>query len=282
MKKYKTKKIVKKIIYSLLALLVVGIILFPIIWMLPAAFKGKQEIWAIPNTFFPKEFTFKNFERIFDLDHNGYNFIRSLGMTMLVATLSVVGSLTVNMLAAYAFARLEFRGKKFLWVYFIATMFIPGITILLTSVKVVSFLNMTDTVWVLVIPGLVSGYNIFFFRQFYLGLPASLEEAAAIEGCSPFRIFLKIFLPMSVTPMVIIGVSVFMGYWNSFMWPTLTIVNNPDLAQVMQVIRVLKTSYSGEFGIVIAATLLAILPPLIIFAIFQKKIVAGIAISGLK
>lgn len=282
MKKINGKKLAMTIFRYFIVLLVIFIILFPIIWMLPAAFKGKQEIWAIPNTFFPKDFTWKNFIKIFTLDHNGYNFFRSLGMTMLVATLGVVGSLTVNMLAAYAFARLDFRGKKIFWIYFIMTMFIPGITILLTSIRVVSFLKMTDTIFVLVLPGLVSGYNIFFFRQFYLGMPSSLEEAAAIEGCSPFKIFIKIFLPMSVTPMVIIGVSVFMGYWNSFMWPTLTIINNPNLAQVMQVIRVLKTSYSGEFGIVIAATLLAIAPPLIIFAIFQKKIVAGIAISGLK
>lgn len=276
------KKVIFKILRYLIVLLVIFIILFPIIWMLPAAFKGKREIWAIPNTFFPKDFTWDNFIKIFTLDHNGYNFFRSLAMTMLVATISVVGSLAVNMLAAYAFARLDFRGKKALWVYFIMTMFIPGITILLTSIRVVSILHMTDTILVLILPGLVSGYNIFFFRQFYLGIPSSLEEAAAIEGCSPFRIFIKIFLPMSVTPMVIIGVSVFMGYWNSFMWPTLTIIDNPNLAQVMQVIRVLKTSYSGEYGVVIAATLLAIAPPLIIFAIFQKKIVAGIAISGLK
>ncbi len=278
----KNKKIPSTIIRYAITVLVVAVILFPIVWMLPAAFKGKREIWMIPNTFFPKDFTLSNFEKIFNLDHNGYNFIRSLGATFLVATVSVVGSLAVNMTAAYVFARLDFRGKKFLWVYFIATMFIPGITILLTSIRVVSVLGMTDTLAVLILPGLVSGYNVFFFRQFYLGMPASLEEAAAIDGCSPFKIFLRIFLPMSVTPMVIIGVSTFMGYWNSFMWPTLTIVNNSSIAQVMQVIRVLKTSYSGEYGIVIAATLLAVAPPLIIFIIFQKKIVAGIAISGLK
>ena len=159
------KKILFKILRYFIVLAVIFIILFPIIWMLPAAFKGKQEIWAIPNTFFPKQFTWQNFIKVFNLDHNGYNFIRSLLMTMLVATLSVVGSLTVNMFAAYAFARLEFRGKKVLWVYFIMTMFIPGITILLTSIRVVSFLHMTDTIFVLVLPGLVSGYNIFFFRQ---------------------------------------------------------------------------------------------------------------------
>jgi multiple sugar transport system permease protein len=87
---------------------------------------------------------------------------------------------------------------------------------------------------------------------------------------------------MAVTPMVIIGITVFMGYWNSFMWPTLTIVNNASIAQVMQVIRVLNSSYAGEYGIVIAATLMAIAIPLILFAIFQKKIIQGIAISGLK
>lgn len=278
----KKKILSSKIIYYSITVLVVAIILFPIIWMLPAAFKTKQEIWMIPNTFFPKDFTWANFEKIFNLNHNGYNFMRSLGVTFLVATVSVVGSLAVNMTAAYVFARLEFRGKKFLWIYFIATMFIPSITILLTSIRVVSVLGMTDTLAVLILPGLVSGYNVFFFRQFYLGMPASLEEAAAIAGCSPFRIFIRIFLPMSVTPMVIIGVSTFMGYWNSFMWPTLTIVNNSSIAQVMQVIRVLKTSYSGEYGVVIAATMLAVAPPLIIFIIFQKKIVAGITISGLK
>lgn len=276
------QKIGSKILNYIITILVIAIILFPIIWMLPAAFKSKREIWQLPNTFFPKKFTLANFDKIFNLKHNGYNFINSLLATILVALISVVGSLAVNMIAAFVFARLEFRGKKFLWVYFLATMFIPGITILLTSIRVVSWLHMTDTIWVLILPGLVSGYNIFFFRQFYLGLPASLEEAAAIDGCKPFGIFLRIFLPMSVTPMVIIGVSTFMGYWNSFMWPTLTIINNSSIAQVMQVIRVLKTSYSGEYGIVIAATLLAIAPPLIVFAIFQKKIVAGIAISGLK
>lgn len=278
----KNRTLPQKIFYSVITVLVVAIILFPIIWMLPAAFKPRQEIWKIPNTFFPENFTWANFEKIFNLEHNGYNFMRSLGATILVAVVSVVGSLAVNMTAAYVFARMEFRGKKFLWVYFIATMFIPSITILLTSIRVVSVLGLTDTIWVLILPGLVSGYNVFFFRQFYLGMPASLEEAAALDGCSPFMVFLRIFLPMSVTPMVIIGVSTFMGYWNSFMWPTLTIVNNSSIAQVMQVIRVLKTSYAGEYGIVIAATILAVAPPLIIFIIFQKKIVAGIAISGLK
>lgn len=280
---FNKSKIIKTIIFSIICLIVVAIILFPIVWMLPAAFKGKVEIWALPNTWLPKVFTMKNFQRVFSNNLvNDYNFISSLGSTALVSVIAVVSSLVVNMFAAYVFANFEFRGKNFLWYYFLITMFIPGITILLTSIRVVSVLQMTDTLAVLIIPGLVSAYNIFFFRQFYFGIPRSLEEAAIIDGCSRFKIFFKVFLPMSITPMVIIGVTVFMGYWNSFMWPTLTIVNNANIAQVMQVIRLLNSTFSGEYGIVIAATILSILIPLTLFIIFQRKIIAGIAISGLK
>ena len=283
MKNINKNKLIKTIVCSIICLIVVAIILFPIIWMLPAAFKGKTEIWQLPNHWLPKNFTWKNFEKIFSGNLvNNYNFLSSLGSTLLVSVIAVVLSLFVNMFAAYVFANFEFRGKGVLWYYFLITMFIPGITILLTSIRVVSVLKMTDTIFVLIIPGLVSAYNVFFFRQFYFGIPRSLEEAAIIDGCSRFKIFFKIFLPMSITPMVIIGVTVFMGYWNSFMWPTLTIVNNSSIAQVMQVIRVLNSTYSGEYGIVIAATLISIIIPLTLFIIFQKKIIAGIAISGLK
>lgn len=267
---------------SAAVVIVIILILFPVVWMIPAAFKDRREIWAIPNTFFPQNFTFENFEAIFTLDRNGYNFLSSIGSTFLVAVVAVVCSLIVNMSAAYAFARLEFRGKSVLWWYFIVTMFIPNIAILLTSIRVVNVLQMTDTLAVLIIPGIVSGYNIFFFRQFFFGVPQSIEEAAVLDGSSRFGIFVRIFIPMSVTPMIIIGVSVFMGYWNSFMWPTLTIVNNSEIAQVMQVIRILHSSYRGEYGVVIAATIIAAIPPLLLFAIFQKKIVEGIALSGLK
>ena len=108
------KKIASTIVRYAVTVLVIAVILFPIIWMLPAAFKSKREIWQIPNTFFPDEFVFDNFRKVFELDHNGYNFLRSLGATLLVSVVSVAGSLAVNMIAAYVFARLEFRGKKFL------------------------------------------------------------------------------------------------------------------------------------------------------------------------
>lgn len=267
-----------------LALLITALILFPIVWIVPSAFKARGELFDIPNHFFPQEPTLDNFKAVFNMKLNNYSFIKSMLVTTGVALVTTFLSLTVNIMAGYAFARIDFRFKNLLWIFFIVTMFVPGITIQLTSIKVVSELGMINTIWVLIIPGLSNSYQIFFFRQFYLGIPVSIEEAAAIDGCSRFKNFLKISLPMSATPIVVLGVGHFMGCYNSYIWPVLTISDNAALTQVMQIIQLIKSSMVARygFGIVIAATLMSIVVPIIIFAIFQKKIIEGIAATGLK
>ncbi len=282
MNRYKLKNTLFTIVKYAIALLVVAVILFPIVWMVMAAFKDRVELWAIPNQFFPENFTLENFKKVFTLNLNGYNFGSSLLWTLIVSVTATALSLFVNMMAGYVFARIEFRGKNFLWWYILITMFIPGITILLTSIRVVNILGMNDTPWVLILPGVVSAYNIFYFRQFFLGMPKSLEDAALLDGLNHFGIFWHIFAPMSVTPMVVIGVSVFMGYWNSFMWPTLTVVDNPKIAQITQIIRVLNDAFGGDYGVVVAASLMAIAIPLVLYLVFQRKILEGIATTGLK
>ncbi len=274
-----------KIMNHSIAYLILFFVFFPLLWAIISTFKDKTEVFATPLKLFPSQFNFDNFSRVFYLQYTslGINFLQSLLMTFVVATLAVIGSLTLNMMAAYALARLDYKFKKFLWVYYIVTMFIPAITILLTSVQVVAQLGMMNTIWVLILPGLVNAYNIFFFRQFFYGIPQSIEEAAMIDGASRFGIFSKIFLPMSTTPMVIIGATVFMGYWNNYLWPSITVAENKNLYQVMIVIRALFADYRElGYGSVLAATLLTMIGPLLIFAIAQRKIVDGIAITGLK
>lgn len=277
----RTKKSTK-IILSIVALLVAALIAFPVIWMIPAAFKTKAELFSIPNTFWPNEFTLDNFVKVFQVDVNGSTYLKALGATLVVALISTVGSLLINMFAGYVFARFEFRGKKFLWAFVMFSMFIPGITIMLTSIRTVNMLQMTDTLLVLIIPGLANSYNIFYFRQFYLSIPANIEEAALMDGESRFMMFFRIFLPMSTTPMVIIGIGTFMGSWNNFIWPTLTVTNNTEITQIMQIIRSLNGSYQGEYGVVIAATLMSLVIPITLFGIFQKRIVEGISLTGMK
>ena len=281
----RTKKGVQ-ITLNIIALIVVLLIFLPIIIMLPSMFKGVREIFSYPWHLFPRNITFDNFRYLAYLEYTtmAINYFTALFMTILVASLAVLLSLLINMVAAFAFARLRFPGKRILWAFILFTMFIPGITILITSIRVVSFLKMLNTIWVLVIPGLVSAYNMFFFRQFYLNFPKDLDEAAKIDGASIFQIFTQIYFPMSFTPMVIIGASIFMGYYNSYVWPSLVIdQNHKQLFQIMTAIyKLFCDSSELGYGVVLAGAFVAMIPPMIIFVIVQKYIRDGIQLSGTK
>ncbi|MBP1754178.1 MAG: carbohydrate transporter permease [Firmicutes bacterium] len=272
-------KLINRIVCSIIAISIALLGLFPLVWMVLASFKNKKEVLATPLRILPKVFTMENFQKIFD--DQTMSFTRSLLVTFFVAAVAVFLSLLINMMAGYVFARMNFYGKRFLWVYCILSMYIPGMTISLTSFLVVQKLGMLDSLAVLILPGVVSGYSIFFFRQFFLNLPSSLEEAAMIDGAGRMRIFFSIFIPLSKSPMVVLGAGTFIGYWNSFIWPSMTITT-PKYMQIMQIIRSMRSVYSTDFGAVMAGTAIAVIPPIILFFIFQKQIVKGLVLSGLK
>ena len=270
----------------IIVILVLFFLFVPLFFMVISMFKGRQEIFSLDFHVFPQVWTIDNFSRLFYLQYTtvGVNFLQSFGMTLLVAFLGMAFSLFVNSIAGYAFARLNFPLKKTLFVIIISTMFIPNITILLTSISVVSSLNMMNTIWVLVIPGVANAYNIFFFRQFYLGFPKDYDEAARVDGCNSIQIFFKIYLPNSITPMVIMGAGTFIGYFNSYLWPTLTIdTEHKGLTQIMTLINSLYgDSSSLGYGAVLAASFIAILPAVVVFFIVQRFIRDGIALTGVK
>ena len=262
-----------------LALLLTLLSLFPLAWMVLAGFKPEREVLSVPLRLLPSRVTTESFTRL--LADKTFPFLSALRSTAVVAVSASLLSLAMNSMAAYAYARLEFRFKRALWVATLVTMYIPGITILLTSFVLVRNLGILDTKAVLILPGAASAYAIFFFRQFFLNLPMSLEEAALIDGVSRFGIFLRIYLPSALSPLVIIGVATFLGYWNSFIWPTMTVTKIANL-QVMQVIRSYSSMYSTKYGTVMAGSTLAALPPILLFLVFQRHIVKGIILSGIK
>lgn len=251
--------------------------LFPLAWMVIAGFKSKTEVVETPFQFFPEVWLWQNYAQILA----DPTFLRTLVWTFFGAVLFTVGSLAVNSLAAYAFARLDFRFKKTIWAIVITTMFIPGMTILLTSFIVVTRLSMLDTLAVLVIPGLASAGMVFFIRQFYLNIPKSLEEAAMLDGCGRFGIFVRIFLPLSKPPFVVMGITAFLAYWNSYVWPILTITS-PDRFVLQQYLATFRSERSTELGLLMAGSVLAAAPVIILFLIFQKQIIGNIKMAGLK
>lgn len=251
--------------------------LFPLAWMVVAGFKSKTEVLQTPFQFFPEVWKWENYAQIL----GDPTFLRTMGWTFLGAVLFTLLALTVNSLAAYAFARLDFRFKRTLWVLVITTMFIPGMTILLTSFIVVTNLSMLDTLAVLVIPGAASAGMIFFIRQFYLSIPASLEEAAMLDGCGRFRIFTQLFLPLSKPPFVVMGITAFLAYWNSYVWPILTITT-PERYVVQQYLATFRSERATELGLLMAGSALAAAPVIILFLIFQRQIIGNIKMAGLK
>ena len=251
--------------------------LFPLAWMVIAGFKSKTEVVETPFQFFPEVWLWQNYAQILA----DPTFLRTLAWTFFGAVLFTVGSLGVNSLAAYAFARLDFRFKKTIWAIVITTMFIPGMTILLTSFIVVTRLSMLDTLAVLVIPGLASAGMVFFIRQFYLNIPKSLEEAAMLDGCGRFGIFVRIFLPLSKPPFVVMGITAFLAYWNSYVWPILTITS-PERFVLQQYLATFRSERSTELGLLMAGSVLAAAPVIILFLIFQRQIIGNIKMAGLK
>ncbi|KZE90059.1 carbohydrate ABC transporter permease [Microbacterium sp. TNHR37B] len=251
--------------------------LFPLAWMVIAGFKTRTEVVATPFQFFPEVWKWENYVQILA----DPTFAWTMTWTFFGAVLFTLLSLSVNSLAAYAFARLEFRFKRTLWVTIITTMFIPGMTILLTSFIVVTRLGMLDSLAVLVLPGAASAATIFFIRQFYLSIPSSLEEAAMLDGCGRFAIFWRLFLPLSKPPFVVMGITSFLAYWNSYVWPILTITS-PERFVVQQYLATFRSERASELGLLMAGSTLAAAPVIILFLIFQRQIIGNIKMAGLK
>ncbi|MBX3097796.1 MAG: carbohydrate ABC transporter permease [Fimbriimonadaceae bacterium] len=262
--------------------LLVGVIfllaaLFPLAWMVIAGFKSKTEVVKTPFQFFPEVWRWENYAQIL----GDPTFTWTMTWTFFGALLFTALALSVNSLAAYAFARLNFRFKRAIWVLVITTLFIPGMTILLTSFIVVTRLEMLDSLAVLVVPGAASAGMIFFIRQFYLSIPSSLEEAAMLDGCGRLRIFIHLFLPLSKPPFVVMGITAFLAYWNSYVWPILTITS-PNMYVVQQYLATFRSERNTELGLLMAGSTLAAAPVIILFLIFQRQIIGNIKMAGLK
>ena len=271
-------KVFQVIAWILSAVLVI-MCAFPLVWMVLSSFKLDREVWAYPITFFPRKWLTNNYVTLFS--NKTLDYTKALLNTGFVAVIHTVLTLFIETMAAYAYARLNFPYKKLFWRVTLFTMFIPNIAILLTSFVVVRQMGMLNSLWALIVPSLAGAGGIFFYRQFFLNIPMSMEEAALVDGASRFRIYWEVFLPNARSPMVLLGTGCFIGCWNSFVWPSLTIMD-PAKYQVMQIVRSFRNQYTEAYGVVMAASVIGVIPPLVIFMFFQKDIVKGMLISGIK
>ena len=275
-KKRSTKSILFIVVSILVSVIILVVSLFPLVWMILSSFKTQREVSA--GAFLPSSIDFFNYQ---ELSLRG--FWQSLGMTFLGAIISMTGCIVVNTMAAYAFARMDFYLKKFLWACILLPMFVPGITLLIPLYLVAADLSLLNSLPGLILPGVAQAVHVFFMRQFFLNIPNSLEEAVALDGAGKFRTFIHLFLPLSVGPIVILAISAFLGYWNAFMWPAMIIDGDTNpLRQVMQVIYSFNRDRNKNWPLVMAGSVIATAIPFAIYLVFQKQIVESLKISGIK
>ncbi len=263
----------------LLAFFIAFIMILPFLWMLGTSFKPMDETVRFPPTFIPEHWVgFENYIAVM----TRVPFFQFFANSSVVAVAVTIGALFTSALAGYIFAKFTFAGRDLLFFLIVATMMVPFQVVLIPVFLMTRSLGLYNTLWALIVPGLVSAWGIFLMRQNMKNLPSELLDAARIDGSSEMGIFLRIVLPLVRPALAALGIFVFMANWNSFLWPLIVIEDAPKRTLPLGL-----AIFSSGFGItrwhlVMAATVLTCLPILAVFAIAQRSFIEGITLGGLK
>lgn len=260
-------------------ILVAIAVLFPFYWMLISSVKTLDEYRLSVPTFWPNVFRWENYADAFAQA----NLWRLFGNTAYVGIVSTILSLVITILAAFAFARLEFKGKNVLFAALLATMMIPGELFTITNYITVARMQMLNTYAVLIIPFLVSVFYIYLLRQNFMQIPNELYYAAKVDGTSDFKYLLKVMIPLALPTIISITILKMMGAWNSYMWPRL-VANDDAHTLVTFGLRNAFADVSGDvnYPVQMAAVAIVSLPLFLVFIFFRKYIMKGVSRSGIK
>ena len=263
----------------LLAFVVACIMLYPFWWMLTGAFKSALEISELPPTFFPREPTLENFDVIFgQADVFGQMYINSIIIAIAVPLLQTI----VCLPAAYAFAKLRFPGKNIVFMAFMGSMMLPGqLTIITNNITMVD-LKLVNNLMSVILLSIFSAFAIFMMKQYFMNLPKDLDDAAKIDGCSIWGAFLFVDVPLAMPIVSVNLILCFNSAWGGFFLPMI-FLRKMEVMTVPLGMTVLQGAYNTESkAVLVAALMLSIVPVVIIFFLFRKQLIAGIATSGLK
>ena len=228
-----------------------------------------------PFVFFPKSFQWENFKTVIEQN----DFLHLYFNTFAMMFFRVLCAVFFSAMAAYAFARLEFPGKGFLFGLVLFQMMVPSQIFIIPQYLMVDKIGMRNTIFALVFPGLVSAFGTFLLRQFFMGLPKELEESAKLDGCNTWQTFWKIMLPLTKSGLVALGIFTALFSFKDLMWP-LIVNSNSDSATLSSALAKISSAYSVNYPQLMAAAVLAVWPMMLVYIIFQKQFIEGIATSG--
>ena len=255
------------------------VMVLPFIWMVLGSFKTGREIRQVPPTFIPEEFTLDNYRTILnDEDLPLSLFYRN---SAIIAIVNVIQVLFTSSLYGYIFAKFEFRGKKVIFWFIMATMMIPFQVTMIPGYLILARLNLINRLWGLIIPAALDAFGIFLFRQFALSIPNELIDAARVDGASEFRIYRSIVLFQLGPALATFGMLTFMFNWNAYLWP-LIVLTEQRVRTLPIILNWYSNQHSQQLQLTMAASVLVILPVLFIFLLSQRWIVKGITLTGIK
>lgn len=261
-------------------ILVAILVILPFLWMLVSAFKSQRELFAFPPTFFPSEWKIDNF--IEAASRGSISFWQMFLNTMKIAVPATVFNIIFSSLAGYAFARLRFPFRDTIFMCFIAAMMVPFAITLIPRFLMFKDLGFYDTYVPLIVPVMFgTPFSIFLTRQFFMTLPKELEEAAIVDGCSHIRIWAQIFMPLCKPIIATLSVFQFQSSYNDFMGPVIYIASDVKFT-VQMGLSSFRNSFTSRYDLIMAGSILALIPVVILFICCQKYIVRGIAMSGVK
>ena len=273
----KRKQLIVKIVAHLVLLLGAITMLVPFIWMLSSSVKSLGEVFVFPPTLFGEMIVWENYTKISSrFDYLAY-FLNSVKVSAWVVIFQVFTSAT----AGYVFAKLNFKGRDRIFTLYLATMMIPFHVTVITNFLQMSMYGLINTLWSLMLPASVSAFGTFLMRQFFVTVPNELIEAAKIDGCNPFKTFLQICFPMAKPTIATLSIFCFMNVWNDYFTP-LIYINDSRKYTLPLGLASMKGMYSTDWPVLMASSVISVLPVLIAFLFAQDAFVKGVMMTGMK
>ena len=251
------------------------IMVFPFLWMLATSFKVGSEVYSL--SLIPKNFSLENYKKILTTSP----FLTWFWNSFLVSAITTLSVLIFDPLVGYTFAKYRFRGKNVLFMLILSTLMIPTEMMIIPWYLAVVKLRLTNSMISLLFPGLMSAFGIFLMKQFFTGVPNDLLDAGRIDGLSELAIYRKIALPLVRPALSALGIFTFLGSWNSFLWPVI-VLNNKNMYTITVGVAQFSSEILDQWDLIMTGASIATLPVLVIFLIFQKQIIEGVQLTGVK
>lgn len=274
------KQLAPRTVLRYVVLVLLGLVFIsPLVFMVVTSFKTRGEAAGFPPTWIPNPFSLDAYTSI--LDASGTPVLRWFTNSLVAALANAALVVTTAAMAAYALARMEFRGRGIIFGLIIGTLFVPPVILIIPNYLIVGEMGWLNTLAAVIIPTAASAFGVFFLRQFFLSIPEELEEAARLDGASPLQIFVKVILPLSRPALATLALLALLTNWNDFLWPVYVLFS-PEMQTLPAGLSTLQSANAVRYDLLMAGAVIASVPVLVLFVFLQRFIIEGVSRSGLK